>query len=203
MRHTVIGSEASGPVERHFSKDDLKKLFVLSPKGECEMLEKMRKASTAGSTGRRSVLETHSLVLGVTSHDKVYTNSIVDLATPEQQTPFAGTPMKSSYSTKKLGSLSKQLTFEQLAKEVVPLNEISNSDTKKSNILEKANNAPDVELSPMEDDFKVAEEQMKGGDVEKAMETLLSILENESITKTEKLCAHKKIAACMIYLGWK
>lgn len=202
MRHTVIGSEASGPVERHFSKDDLKKLFVLSPKGECEMLEKLRKASSAaGSTGRRSVLETHSLVLGVTSHDKVYTNSIVDLATPEQQTPFAGTPMKSSFSTKKFNSLSKQLTFEQLAKEVVPLNEISNSGAKKSNIFEKASNMP--ELSQIEDDFKVAEEQIKEGEVEKAMETLLSILENESITKTEKLCAHKKIAACMIYLGWK
>ena len=80
--------------ERHFNKDDLKRLFHLSPKGECQMLQKVNHCSQdgpRGSSGLRSVLEKHNEVVGVSSHDSVYQNSVVNLVESEVA-PFSRTP---------------------------------------------------------------------------------------------------------------
>ena len=95
IRRTLMTNSGSA-TERHFSKNDLKRLFYLSPKGECQMLDKIKNSvqnGAKGSSGLRSILEKHDEVVGVSSHDLVYQNNVINLVQPEQS-PFGGTTLK-------------------------------------------------------------------------------------------------------------
>lgn len=84
------------------------------PDNVCEMLDKIRdrsKSSVVGSSGRRSILEKHDQVIGVSSHDMVYNATVVDVSTPEQS-PFAGTPSgKKSRGQAKQSHHSRHIDF--------------------------------------------------------------------------------------------
>ena len=101
-----ITTKSGCATERHFNDKELKRLFELLPDNVCEMLDKIRDASRSnvvGSSGRRSILEKHDQVVGVTSHDMVYNTTVIDVSTEfPEQSPFAGTPSsrKSIYETK-------------------------------------------------------------------------------------------------------
>jgi len=93
IRRTIT-TKSGCATERHFSDKDLSRLFELLPDNVCEMLDKIKersKSGVVGSSGRRSILEQHHQVVGVSSHDMVYNATVVDISTPEQS-PFAGTP---------------------------------------------------------------------------------------------------------------
>ena len=105
IRRTIT-TKSGCATERHFNDKELKRLFELLPDNVCEMLDKIRDSSRSnvvGSSGRRSILEKHDQVVGVTSHDMVYNATVVDVSTEfPEQSPFAGTPSrrKSFYETK-------------------------------------------------------------------------------------------------------
>ena len=230
IRRTLMTSTGCA-TERHFSKNDLKELFVLSPKGECKMLEKINVGSSdnvQGSSGRRSVLEKHDGVLGISSHDMVYSNTIIDLSRPEQS-PFAGTPLKSSRTLTQLLSSSlpsKHLTFDDLARDEMPLrpsakqNYVPNTQEhclpptiviKKSAITVSVDQNAISEKSTTEsvkdhsksvdNDFNIVELLTKNGKFEESLNVLLRILESEMLQGAQKLRVHKMIASRRIFLG--
>ena len=223
IRRTLMTSTGCA-TERHFSKNDLKELFVLSPKGECKMLEKINVGSSdkvQGSSGRRSVLEKHDGVLGISSHDMVYTNTIVDLSRPDQS-PFAGTPPKSS-RTKLLSS--KHLTFEDLARDAMPLQPstmqhhvLNTQEHCLPPIIVKEKNAVTISVEqnaisqksttelvkdhskPVDDDFNIVESLTKNGKFEESLNVLLRMLESDLLQGAPKLRVHKMIASRKLFL---
>jgi hypothetical protein len=214
IRRTLMTSSGCA-TERHFSKDDLKKLFILSPKGECQLLEKIRAKDPTGpegSSGRRSVLEKHEEVLGVSSHDGVYTNSIVDLSQPEES-PFSGTPIKPVRQN--IFNSSTGLTFENIAKESVPVQSSTDhinqrlSVSSKENIKKK-NEPPKTEPETVvlskdwfNETLHTVETLSKVGKVAESLDLLLQVVESNELQGKQKLLIHKKIAARLMFFEWE
>lgn len=191
------------------------------------MLEKINaKASddAQGSSGRRSVLEKHDGVLGVSNHDTVYTNTVVDLSYPEQS-PFAGTPQKSSKATPASTLTSKQLNFDNIARDAMPLrpsvkpNQVHNvnlafasAEERNSAIAPICPNPTSMESStmpvnecsdlPVIDDFKLIESLTRDGKIEKSLDMLLCMLDSKALKGSLKLLVHRKIASRRLFLGW-
>jgi len=113
IRRTIT-TKSGCATERHFSDKDLSRLFELLPDKVCEMLDKIKektKSGVLGSSGRRSILETHHQVVGVSSHDMVYNATVVNISTPEQS-PFAGTPAgKKRHNLPKSAHYSRRIDF--------------------------------------------------------------------------------------------
>ena len=178
IRRTLMTSSGCA-TERHFSQEELRRMFELKGPGVCEMLDKLQ--SNSDQSGLRSNLTKHKQVIGVTSHDLVYVNSIVDL-TKVEASPFSGTPHK--YRSRTTTELpSKQLTFES---------------------IESLDNRS-VLFSPRDDNFdfckaiEVVEDLTKNGDITESLHYLFDIL-GENLSKADKMTIHKKIAARIKYL---
>lgn len=211
IRRTLMTSSGCA-TERHFSKDDLKKLFFLSPKGECKLLEKIRSKDPTepqGSSGRRSILEKHEEVLGVSSHDGVYTNSIVNLSQPEQS-PFSGTPVKPVRQN--TFSFPTNDTFENIAKESVPVQSFSKQNHKTLSTPVKEKTEEKIEVQEEEPKTGVEDWLSKSlttvdtlsnaGKIAESLELLLKVIESDELHGKQKLLLHKKIAARLMVLNW-
>jgi hypothetical protein len=72
IRRTVITSDES--MARYFSRDEMANAFRLMPAGECLMMQRLRQDpdTVVGGSGKKSILENHSQVIGITSHDALY-----------------------------------------------------------------------------------------------------------------------------------
>ena len=94
IKRVVLSSDSS--TARYFNQSELADLFKLSPKGHCSMMSKFHEkidSNGAGSSGKPSFLTKHPSVIGVASHDVLYSNvSIdVDLTSPRsEETPSHG-----------------------------------------------------------------------------------------------------------------
>lgn len=88
LRRTVITSSGCA-TERYFSEHELQKLFELMPRGVCEMLDKIHAKCPEECKGQMPSLNNHQQVVGISSHDAVYTNTILDLE--QEKSPFGGT----------------------------------------------------------------------------------------------------------------
>jgi len=223
IKRTVTGTSGSA-TERHFAKDDLRKIFTLGPAGECEMLsmitQKSGNASDAvGASGKPSFLENHPGVVGLSSHDKLYTNCIIELD-DEPETPFAGTPLRKpsnivGRAQRVLAANSEtrtKLDFGDGIDEAKPspTNAIDIRSTRKP--LARISNK-DENSSPMRSE-KIGEAQdinkilgsiddlLHSDRAEDAMSKLLDLLESGTVTGPGKLNVHKKIAATATQLGW-
>lgn len=64
----VLLTKGGNNTERHFERKDLEKMFQLSPLGVCEMIDRL------GLYKGEKVIEDSSSIVGLTSHDDVYTN---------------------------------------------------------------------------------------------------------------------------------
>lgn len=81
IRRTITTNSGCA-TERYFSGADLRKLFELKPEGVCDLLHRLNDRKPEGGlerSGNQSFLEAHDQVVGVSSHDGVYTNTIVDV----------------------------------------------------------------------------------------------------------------------------
>lgn len=92
-----------GSTERYFDQSELRDLFKLAPpNAACSMLTKFHGQSAIGSSGKPSFLSTHPCVIGVASHDVLYSSTVscdsatVDLTSPETDTPFSRSPFKNA-----------------------------------------------------------------------------------------------------------
>lgn len=210
IRRTLM-TTAGCATERHFSVNDLKKLFHLGPKGECQMLDKIKigiQNGARGSSGLRSILEKHEGVIGVSSHDQVYSNSIIDLS---EQAPFAGTPMKSNSERGFLAPYESgmHLTFAELANEAVPVRSSAahNLNRSKKRVLIstlREDRKQTFDSSRFDEELKKVEELTVSGDVESSLIALFQLVESSSAMNLEganKLQVHKKIASRLLVLG--
>ena len=224
IKRTVTGTSGSA-TERHFARDDLRKIFTLAPAGECEMLTMINaksgnKNNAVGASGKPSFLEDHFGVVGLSSHDMLYTNSIVEVD-DEPETPFAGTPLRKQGKTmgraqRALAADSNtrtKLDFEEvigeessatdapidLRSERKPLATVSNKEqgggNGTENIASEKSQDPDVILGGIDD-------LINSGRAEDAMSKLLDVLESGSVAGPEKLILHQKIAATATRLRW-
>ena len=222
IKRTVTGTSGSA-TERHFARDDLRKIFTLAPAGECEMLTMINAKSgngsdAVGASGKPSFLEDHSSVVGLSSHDMLYTNSIIEVD-DEPETPFAGTPLRKQGKT--MGRAQRALAADSdtrtkldfgdaideesspaetpidLRSERKPLAIVSNKEKGSSNFPETPEKSqdPNVILGGVDD-------LINSGRAEDAMANLLDFLESGSVTGPEKLKMHQKIAATAASLGW-
>jgi len=101
---TSVGSATT----RYFDKGDLRKLFKLGAEGMCEFLDRLKQRGIANENDlTESRMITHPAIIGVSSHDKVYSSdSIVTIddditAEEKNENPFAAAkaPPPSSNST--------------------------------------------------------------------------------------------------------
>lgn len=74
IRRAVMTSMGSATT-RYFDKDGLRKLFKLGEKGQCEFLDRLRERGLASEESSPEVrLTSHDGVVGVSSHDSLYTS---------------------------------------------------------------------------------------------------------------------------------
>jgi hypothetical protein len=104
IRRAVFTEDTT--VERHFDKDDLRKLFNLAPPGVCEVMEKVQKASQGlqRSWGEYEFALSHRGVVGLSRHDGFYHNKPAE--EDENETAFDG---KASAVMKVLGRSQRAL----------------------------------------------------------------------------------------------
>ena len=205
---------------------------MLGPKGECKMMETIKKATDSGvkgSSGKRSFLETHQQVVGVSSHDLVYQNKVIDLIEPES--PFAGTPLKrttSKISAKKSSLPIKHLTFSEVARG--HQNSIENTSHRARTPLhfkakrDKMTIDEEVSFKPRTSALKAVEipfardkdsallcinnklDQVHSltltGKIDESLSILFEIVDSPELKGNQKLLVHKKIAARISYYGW-
>ena len=194
--------------ERHFSKKDLRRLFELMPEGVCEMLEKVRNSTPKGSSGKPSVLERHEKVVGVSSHDMVYKNNVVDLSSEGLGSPFAGTPAKkvrnrlSSDVRDEAVALGNKLKYCTIDEE-----KIENPPLSPPVMINRV--AANVESRPeesVENDFSVrmrkVDDLTKRNKMEESLLHLFELLKSSDLMKSEKMIVHQKIASRVSHLGW-
>ena len=95
IRRAIL-TNAGDATERHFSKDELRRMFTLEPIGKCDIIERLGGdlKTTLGSSGKSTILQSHHSVIGITSHDLVYTREEVDIDLNKSNLPFASTPLR-------------------------------------------------------------------------------------------------------------
>ena len=218
IKRTVTGTSGSA-TERHFARDDLRKIFTLAPAGECEMLTMINAKSgngsnAVGASGKPSFLEDHPKVVGVSSHDMLYTNSIIEVD-DEPETPFAGTPLRKQ--SKAMGRAQRALAADSNTRTKLDFGEVIDEESSASEapidlrserkpLATVSNKEQGGENTEKSQDLSVLlggiDDMINSGLAEEAMSKLLEGLESGSVTGPEKLKMHQKIAATATFLGW-
>ena len=208
IRRVILGTGGgSRSTERYFEKDELRKLFKLSPRGECSMLDKFNAKSEndgTGASGKKSYLTKHESVVGVASHDVLYSSDALDTD------PFSRKP----YELKKR---AKQVISDGDAKvedlttpysprlDAIPLGRGRpvKQAAKKGKREEQSESVPAKEFI-VADTLKNVDTLIASEDLDKAMSLLLDIVENENIVlaQDQKLDVHQRIAQVGSSLGW-
>ena len=223
IRRTVM-TKSGCATERHFSVKDLRRLFELMPVGVCEMLDKVQsnvKSDAKGSSGKRSVLEAHEMVVGVTSHDLVYNTSVIDISEGENhhsktmESPFAGTTGKKVWS-RRISSDARNDALPGFSgnrnnnpkppsafKNTKLVNEKGSFQTKE---VRETSNGSESDMNSKNGNFldvmKNVDYLTKNNKMEESLLILFNLLMNPSLLKSEKMMIHQKIASRVSYLGW-
>jgi hypothetical protein len=133
IRRAVFTEDTT--IERHFDKDDLRKLFNLAPPGVCEVMEKVQKASKGlqRSWGEYEFALSHRGVVGLSRHDGFYHNKPAE--EDENETAFDG---KASAGNKVLGRSQRALQNDTTKKLPVERTvvEIDDDDDKENDTID-------------------------------------------------------------------
>lgn len=216
IKRVVLSGDRS--TARYFDHSELKDLFKLAPEGKCATLEKFNKKSSnngAGSTGKPSFLTKHPSVVGVASHDALYSNVSVDVdidSPKSEETPFSRSPFqkqKTKVTKKHTPHQIEDLTLETPLPDraLKPLGGLSKTrqsreDAKAQRDLE---NGVTCQLSSVvENVLRQADALIVNQDYGEAMSVLLDLVERDmdDIKGDEKLAVHKKISYAACLLGW-
>jgi hypothetical protein len=210
IRRTLLDSKGAA-TDRYFCREDLKRLFTLSPAGQCEMLERIRmldnghpptSPTEVGGTSR--LLEKHPSIVGLSSHDSLYCHGLTDISNRSDM-PFDGTPAKQHRIEERqednvmplgrqLGLLNKSRRNREKAKM-----DKKDRPTKKQSIIDIDYDHGRNSNIDLENTFPTAELP----ELEKQMEGLLNLLEsNSALAKTDRIAVHRKISHLGRDLGW-
>ena len=206
IKRVVLSSDSA--TARYFDNSELKDLFKLGDEGVSDTLEKfsMKSAnSAAGATGKPSFLSKHPLVVGVASHDVLY--SSVEDANDEVQilssdkAPFSRKPFQRNDS-----QLIHQLQALNVDDTLTPLGGQKN---KTRQIIDNAkarrtHDSSRIQIcSTVEQLLSKADSLIAIQEYGKAMVMLLDLVENETkLSSDTKLALHTKVSCVASLLGW-
>jgi hypothetical protein len=219
IRRVILssGSSNSSTTERYFEKDELRELFKLGSRGFSSMMDKFNSKTdndATGASGKKSFLTKHTSVVGVASHDVLYSTGALD-KDPFSREPYQLKKAKGrrSASSDENGTIKddsdsiEDLTIPYSPRaDAVPLGNKSNkakvTKTKTSeptSTAESGSNTEEVVATLDEADSLIADQEY-----DKAMSLLLDMVENENIilAQNHKLDTHGKIAQIGKILGW-
>ncbi|KAL7549675.1 hypothetical protein ACHAWF_012945 [Thalassiosira exigua] len=217
IKRVILSSDRS--TARYFDRAELADLFKLSPEGECSMMAKFREKmdnNAAGSSGKPSFLTKHPLVIGVASHDVLYSNASVDvdLTSPRsssEETPFSRSPFEKT----NCGTGNEQVAhIEDLTLDapqpVQPLGGLNRTrqnraDAKTRRKQESGDTAMDKSNEAIDTTLNEADALIENRQYERVMNMLLGLIEShqmESIKVHQKLDLHKKVSHVATILGW-
>lgn len=219
IKRVVLSGDRS--TARYFDQSELADLFKLSPEGECSMLEKFKAKmnnSGAGSSGKPSFLSKHESVIGVASHDVLYSGVAVDVDLTSsnkksEETPFSRSPFQKVKTTKKtmetieIEDLTLELDSTHIGNVAKPLGGLNQTRQKREDAKAKRSEAENTLPDPsgsVEVAFSKIDEFTKEQKHAEAMAKLLDLVETQmdSINGDEKLALHKQMAHVAALLGW-
>jgi len=184
IRRTVVETSGSNTA-RYFTPSELSEVFKLGPEGECSFLDKMntdmenRPEAAIGSSGKPSFLSEHPSVIGITSHDDVYSSK-----SNESNNPSAA-PFATPQPKQKVVGRSQRVLM-------------------KKNVLQAENQPVPVDALPTVYTVDSSEqfEALKDEKLLRSLQDCLDVLENDSVQGQEKISLHQKIAKVSHDLGW-
>eukprot|EP00559_Dactyliosolen_fragilissimus_P008537 CAMPEP_0184870294 /NCGR_PEP_ID=MMETSP0580-20130426/37009_1 /TAXON_ID=1118495 /ORGANISM="Dactyliosolen fragilissimus" /LENGTH=559 /DNA_ID=CAMNT_0027372299 /DNA_START=151 /DNA_END=1830 /DNA_ORIENTATION=+ len=160
IRRTITTNSGCA-TERYFSSDDLHRLFKLNAEGECEFLGKLNKNENpcaVGASGKTSFLENHDRVVGLSSHDMVYTSTVIDF-TETKRSPFEGSTQKQNdppdsvdkvvHSIEHLNENMKNLKLSGNRVDCSPLNKSADDYQSKASIYNSTKSNKCLEVSKL------------------------------------------------------
>lgn len=210
IRRTLLDSKGAA-TDRYFCREDLKRLFTLSPTGQCEMLERIRvldnghpPTSPTEVGGTLRLLEKHPSIVGLSSHDSLYCHGLTD-SSNRRDMPFNGTPAKQHRiedgQDENFMPLGRQLGLLNKSRRNREKSKIDKKDhpTEKQTITDIDYGHDRDSKIDLENTFPTAELPT----LEKQMEGLLNSLESQNtLAKTERIAVHRKISHLARDLGW-
>eukprot|EP00593_Proboscia_inermis_P003737 CAMPEP_0171317198 /NCGR_PEP_ID=MMETSP0816-20121228/78873_1 /TAXON_ID=420281 /ORGANISM="Proboscia inermis, Strain CCAP1064/1" /LENGTH=350 /DNA_ID=CAMNT_0011810173 /DNA_START=249 /DNA_END=1301 /DNA_ORIENTATION=- len=226
LKHTVLSNDGR-TTRRYFDKTELRILFKLSPEGYCGMLEKINQNIDAnkGGSGKPSFLGSHPSVVGISSHDDIYNEAVIELddfsvhEEDQNKTPFASYT-KSRTIMSDVSNLS-QMGFLPGSKEQVHMIPLGNGKNKTRQMRELAKEQKHIfnfgecgdndkeNIAPIPFSFKRrqtivqnADILVQDGNLEGAAGLLLDLVDTNNLKADEKLKIHTKIAIITRRLGW-
>lgn len=171
IRRTILTNGGSA-TERYFDKTELRRLFELAPAGKCAMLEKVQQVEKQsfgngnkgilGGSGKPSFLESHPSVVGLSSHDLVYTRAVIDVDKDQKEcpTPFDGTPSRA----KTIGRSARCLSGNQINFDAI--DRIQDSDEGNAVIKSKKKWAPATNAKSRVNEEKMNRQPLRPMEVE-------------------------------------
>lgn len=206
IKRVILSSDSA--TARYFDNSELKDLFKLGEEGVSDTLEKFSKKSdnsAAGATGMPSFLSKHPLVVGVASHDVLY--SSVEVANDEVQilssdeAPFSRKPFQRNDS-----QLIHQLQDLNVDDTLTPLGGQKN---KTRQIIDNAKARRTQEssriqvCSTVEQMLTKADSLIAIQEYGKAMVILLDLVDKETkLSSDTQLSLHMKVSCVASLLGW-
>lgn len=210
----VVLSNA-GATARYFDHSELKDLFKLAPDGVSATLEKFNKKSdnnAVESSGRPSFLTKHPMVIGVASHDVLYSSVEIEV---DDETPFSRLPYQKTGIRKGVTPLNAQidLTLDDSSPEMsLDLKPLKGGLNRTKQIIDDAKKAKRSQSSSSEaeqggyvrDILRRADSLIVQKEYGHAMDVLLSSIEGDFalIKGDDKLAIHAKVAQLAGILGW-
>ena len=229
IRRAVMTSTGSATT-RYFDSSELRKMFKLAPAGQCEILERLKASGQEGSnSSRQTILSSHDGVVGVSSHDGLYSaKSLVTLVDDDDspnQNPFSSNPDPSHQSSFRLENVgvdendeNKQPAAKVLGRSQRALlgkDERENNTTRdaatiatsRASIGGNHKNIEDPQTrfqdKPL-DVLRQVDEMRASGKLVSAMSLLMDLFEGkyEVLEKDVTLKAHESSALISNELGW-
>lgn len=194
----VVTTSAGSNTHRYFDKYELSKLFQLSKVGECPVLQKLEEQNRIGDvhfSTQKNFFEAHEGVIGLSSHDAVYMESINTSNKNKDSAPFSGQANVGSHRI--LGKSQRVLRD-------------SNSNVGRKRSLKQFEKIPikavqsaqHTSMSYRSTKTKV-ESLRKAGKKEDALYHLLNLIDNkEQLTKEQLLWTHQQCATVSSELNW-
>ena len=222
IKRVVLSSNSA--TARYFDNSELKELFKLSPDGVSLTLEKFNNKidnNAAGALAKPSFLTKHPSVVGVASHDVLYSageaDNNADLILPKSdETPFSRSPFQKTKIDEKDSQLIhqfKDLQFEDLTIQspvsgaLKPLGGMNNKTRQKredARARRAQNSKTSQPVNLIEKVVSKVVELIVLQEHGEAMRVLfLDLLDEEiDLERDEKLALHTKVSYLASLLGW-
>ena len=201
IRRVVLSGSSTSTTERYFEQDELRELFKLGPRGESTMLKKFNSKinnDTTGASGKKSFLTKHSSVVGVASHDVLYSTGTLE-KDPFSRQPYQLKKAKHRRSDTDVNNENVTIPYSPRFN-AIPLGRNKSKATKTEKLRQNASSSSSKIVATLDEvNTLTADEHY-----EKAMALLLDIVEDENIAldQNDKLKTHSKISQIGNILGW-